>query len=655
MRRVALVVLMAGCYVAAARAQSPRLLDALFGDHAVLQRERPIAVWGQAAAHELVTVTLASSTVQAQADAGGAWRATLPAMPAGGPFVLSARSSSGAVSANDILLGDVFLCSGQSNMEFPVQRADDAPNEIANSANDTIRMLTVAHATSPAPLARLTDPVSWQTAGPGTVADWSAVCFFFARDLQRAIRAPIGLIHASYSGSNIRAWISAAGLPPGADYARGVELLRLYAKDPRQAQLQFGAQWEQWWREKTGEPAASAPWNVTLAADREGTWRVAPPQLGDWRGWGVPELAGFTGSVWFRTNVALSAEQARNAVGLSLGAVNQVDETWINGRVLGNTFGYNAERYYQIPEGMLHAGDNLIVVNASSTYGVGGLLAGPTPRAIHLRDGEAIPLSGEWRYHVVPARVGFPPWAPWEAVGGMTTHFNAMIAPLGHYGLRGVLWYQGESNTSAPEGYQPLLAALMADWRRQFGAELRYLVVQLPNYGGPPVRPAESGWAALRDAQRRAVANDPHAALAVTIDIGEPRNLHPSDKQDVGARLARAARHAVYGEAIAPSGPTPRGAARRGDRIVVAFKDIEAGLVAYSHDSPIGFELCADPVGSCQFAAARIDGTDVVLESPDGLSPTRVRYCWADNPVCTLYDPSGLPAGPFELPIERRE
>jgi sialate O-acetylesterase len=646
---------MAGCYVAVARAQSPRLLNALFGDHAVLQRERPIAVWGQAAAHELVTVTLASSTVHAQADAEGAWRATLPAMPAGGPFVLSARSSSGAVSANDILLGDVFLCSGQSNMEFPVQRADDAPNEIANSDNDTIRMLTVADAASPAPLARLTDPVSWQTAGPGTVAGWSAVCFFFARDLQRAIRAPIGLIHASYSGSNIRAWISAAGLPPGADYARSVELLRLYAKDPRQAQLQFGAQWEQWWREKTGERAASAPWSVTLPAEREGNWRVAPPQLGDWRDWGVPELEGFTGSVWFRTNVALSAEQARNAVGLSLGAVNQVDETWINGRVLGNTFGYNAERYYQIPEGMLHAGDNLIVVNASSTYGVGGLLAGPTPRAIHLRDGEGIPLSGEWRYRVVPARVGFPPWAPWEAVGGMTTHFNAMIAPLGHYGLRGVLWYQGESNTSDPEGYQPLLAALMADWRRQFGAELRYLVVQLPNYGAPPVRPAESGWAALRDAQRRAVANDPHAALAVTIDIGEPRNLHPSDKQDVGARLARAARHAVYGEAIAPSGPTPRGATRRGDRIVVDFKDIEAGLVAYSHDRPIGFELCADAVGSCQFAASRIDGTDVVLDIPDGLSPTRVRYCWADSPVCTLYDPAGLPAGPFEVPIELRQ
>jgi sialate O-acetylesterase len=651
MRRVALFVLIACCSIVA-RAQSVALLGELFRDHAVLQRDRPIAVWGQAAAHELVTVSLASSSVRAQADDAGVWRATLPAMPAGGPFVLSARSASGAVSASDVLLGDVFLCSGQSNMEFPVQRADDAPNEIANSANGVIRMLTVAHAASPVRLASFTGPVSWQIAGPDTVAGWSAACFFFARELQRKIHVPIGLIHAAFGGSNIRAWISAAGLPHGGDYERGLRLLQLYVNDPRQAQLQFAAQWEQWWRSKSGESGGAEPWGATLPVEGEGGWRVAPAGLGDWRSWGVPQLEDFTGVVWFRTHVALTAEQAGSAVGLSLGAINQVDETWINGQPLGNTFGYNAERYYQLPEGMLHAGDNVIVVNIASTYGVGGLLAGPTTRAIHLRSGATISLDGEWRYRVVPARVGYPPWAPWQSVGGLTTQYNAMIAPLGHYGLRGVLWYQGESNTDEAQGYRALLTALMADWRRQFGGDLRYLIVQLPNYGGPPVRPAESGWAALREAQRRAVANDAHAGLVVTIDIGEPRNLHPTDKQDVGARLARAARHVIYGEAIAPSGPTPRDAARRGDQIVVGFSDVEAGLVAYSHDSPIGFELCGDSVGTCRFAQSRIDGTDVVLGIPRGFSPARVRYCWADNPVCTLFDRSGLPAGPFEVQID---
>jgi sialate O-acetylesterase len=653
MRRVLLVGLIAGACMSGARVHAATLLGELFRDHAVLQRDRPIAVWGRAAADELVTVSLGSSSVRTQADHLGVWRATLPAMPAGGPFVLSARSASGAASAADVMLGDVFLCSGQSNMQLPVERADDAPNEIANSANAMIRMLTVANAASPVRLASLTEPPAWQVAAPDAIAPWSAVCFFFARDLQRSIHIPIGLIHASFSGANIRAFISAAGLPHSADYQRALQLLQLYAKNPRQAEQQFGAQWEQWWSSRTGEPPVTAPWSLTLRAEDKGNWRIAPPGLGDWRSWGVPELEGFSGSVWFRTHVALTAEQAGNAVGLSLGAINQIDETWINGQVLGNTFGYNAERYYQIPAGMLHVGDNLIVIMASSTYGVGGLLAGPTLRALHLQGGETIALNGEWRYRVVPSRVGYPPWAPWEAVGGITTHYNAMIAPLGQYGLRGVLWYQGESNTNEPNDYQLLLTALMADWRRQFGAQLRYLIVQLHNYGGAPIRPVESGWAAVREAQRRAVQNDPHAGLVVTIDLGEPRNLHPPDKQDVGVRLARAARHVIYGEALAPSGPTPRDAARRGDRIVVGFGDVEAGLVAYSHDSPIGFELCGDSAGSCQFAVSHIDGSDVILSIPDSLSPTRVRYCWADSPVCTLYDRAGLPAGPFEIQIDK--
>jgi sialate O-acetylesterase len=653
MRPVAIIVLIAGCTLNVARAQSVTLLDELFRDHAVLQRERPIAVWGHAAPHELVAVSLAGRATRAQADAVGSWQATLPAMPAGGPFVLSARSASGEAAAADVLLGDAFLCSGQSNMEWPVRQADDAAEEIANSADAMIRMLTVAHATSPLPLARFAQPVSWQIAGPDTVADWSAACFFFARELQRVIHVPIGLINSSFGGSNIRTWISAAGLPHAADYQRGLRLLQLYARDPRQAELQFGAQWEEWWHSKSGESAAAAPWSAALPAAGEHSWRVAPAGLGDWRSWGVSELAEFTGLLWFRTHVALSAEQAGSGVGLSLGAINQVDETWINGRVLGNTFGYNAERYYQLPKGMLHAGDNLIVINIASTYGVGGLLAGSTPRAIHLSSGEMIPLDGEWRYRVVPARVGYPPWAPWQSVGGMTILYNAMIAPLGQYGLRGVLWYQGESNTDEPKSYQGLLTGLMADWRRQFGAELRYLVVQLPNYGRPPVRPAESGWAALREAQRKAATNDQHAGLVVTIDIGEPRNLHPSDKQDVGARLARAARHVIYDEVIAPSGPTVRDATRRGDRVLVEFADVEAGLVAYSHDTPIGFELCGDSAGTCRFADSRIDGTHVLLDIPDGWSPTRVRYCWADSPVCTLYDASGLPVGPFEVVITR--
>jgi sialate O-acetylesterase len=235
----------------------------------------------------------------------------------------------------------------------------------------------------------------------------------------------------------------------------------------------------------------------------------------------------------------------------------------------------------------------------------------------------------------------------------MTTLYNAMIAPLGAYGLRGVLWYQGESNDKEAATYRGLLAGLMADWRRQFGAALPFLVVQLPNWGHAQVAPGEtSDWAQIREAQRQAVADDAHAGLAVTLDIGEPHNLHPTNKQDVGKRLAQAARHVIYGEAIAPSGPVALGATRSGDHIAVEFGGVTEGLVAYSHESPIGFELCGDTPQTCRFADSTIEGTQVVLAVPPGVpAPTHVRYGWADSPVCTLFDRSGLPAGPFNLAI----
>ncbi|MGB6306403.1 MAG: sialate O-acetylesterase, partial [Steroidobacteraceae bacterium] len=367
--------------------------------------------------------------------------------------------------------------------------------------------------------------------------------------------------------------------------------------------------------------------------------------------WGVPELKDFTGLLWYRTHVHLSATQARSAATLILGRINQVDETWINGRPLGNTFGYDAERSYDIAAGRLHAGDNILVMNVLSTYGHGGLLAGGARRALLLSGGETVPIDGPWEYRIVPPAIGYPPRAPWESVGGLSTLYNAMIAPLGSYGIRGALWYQGESNTGEPETYQALLTGLMADWRSQFGAQTPFLIVQLPNFGPPPVAPGESGWAAVREAQRQAAANDPHAGLAVTIDLGEVHNLHPTNKQDVGIRLARAARRVIYGEAISASGPVPLSAVRSGAEIAVQFGGIERGLAAYSHDSPIGFELCGDSPGTCRFAESRIEGSRVLLSAAGAAEPTRVRYCWADSPVCTLFDLSGLPVGPFELRI----
>jgi sialate O-acetylesterase len=654
---------------------APQLLHGIFSDHVVLQRDKPVPVWGAAAGGETVTVSLVATgssggktaspvvSVSVHADSAGHWTAVLPAVGAGGPFVLTATSSSGTTqTVNDVLSGDVFLCSGQSNMEMSVARASNSYDEIRNSANDTIRLVNIAHAIHPTPLGHFTAPVAWQVAAPHTVPDWSAVCFFFARELQTSTHVPVGLIHSSWGGANIRPWISAGGLRSLGEYAVGLQELQLFAKDPAAAQSHFAARWEQWWRSATADRIGAEPWSarpVRQQASGGHTWRFAPGGLGDWRLWGVPELASFTGALWYRTTVNLTASQAKSAnsggATLNLGAINQVDETWLNGHALGNTFGYEADRTYTISRGLLHAGENILVVNVFTTYGPGGLLAKGERRALHLPDGESVPLERPWQYRSVPPAIGYPPRAPWEPVGGLSTMYNAMIAPLGNYSLRGALWYQGESNTGEPQSYRALLQALMADWRRQFAPELPFLVVQLPNYGSLPSTPGESGWADIREAQRLAVAGDPHAGLAVTIDIGDPHNLHPTNKQDVARRLAAVARHVIYGESAPASGPVPATAtwsAAGGPRqVAVTFTNFEGGLIAYSHATPIGFELCAPAPGTCRFVTAQIEGSSVLLSVPDGLSPTRVRYCWADSPVCTLADRSGLPAVPFELPI----
>lgn len=638
----------------AADIQAKALLAKIFQDHAILQRDKPILVWGEAASGEVVTVSLGNSTMHAQADGSGRWRVSLPAMTAGGPFVLAAQTRSGiSQSVGDILVGDVFLCSGQSNMELPVNRTGDFYNEVANATNNTIRMLTVAHASSPTPRMEFSDPVAWQSASSHTVPEWSAACFYFARELQKSVHVPVGLVHSSWSGSNIRPWLSAAAFPALGGYGTALETLALYGKDRAAAQRQFAQSWQAWWRSKSGDRVGTEPWSVRNAEGASAGWLPAPPGLGDWRNWGVPELRDFTGLIWYRTHITLSAAQVKSAIRLDLGPINQVDETWINGQPLGNTFGYGTERSYSVAPGVLHPGDNLLVMNVLSTYGGGGLLAGGTQRALRLSGGSSIPLEESWQYRLVPAAIGYPPRAPWESVGGVTTLYNAMIAPLGSFGLRGAVWYQGESNTGEAQSYRALLAALMADWRRQFGPDLAFLVVQLPNYGHPQTVPEEdSGWAALREAQRAVVADDRHAGLAVTIDIGEPGNLHPTNKQDVGLRLARAARHVIYGEPISPSGPVALSAAQVGDQITVEFGDVDGALIAYSNNHPIGFELCGETPQSCRFSEAMIAGTQVVLPVPENRPPpNRVRYCWADSPICTLFDRSGLPAGPFQVPI----
>ncbi|KAF1685373.1 9-O-acetylesterase [Pseudoxanthomonas broegbernensis] len=637
--------------VAAQAAGTAPLLHALFQDHAVLQRDQPLRVWGLAPPGQTVQVELAGKRASARADGDGRWEATLPALKAGGPYTLSAAAGQARQTVADVLVGDVWLCSGQSNMELQVWRSLDARAEIAGAGNDRIRLLAVPQVSGVAPQATFSTPVQWRAVDPESVRDFSAACYFFARELQKTVDVPMGLINAAWGGSRIEAWIGAPALRTLGRYAGELDILERYAAEPMDAVGDWGRFWQRWWSGRPAVAAGDTPWD----ADQGSQWRAAPEQLGAWERWGVPELAAFDGMVWYRTGVTLSAAQAAQGAVLALGPADEIDMTWVNGQGVGSTYGAGGGREYRLPAGLLREGRNEVVVNVLDTYRDGGLSGPASQHALHLADGSSVPLEAQWQYRIVPAEVGSPPRAPWQSAAGLSTLYNGMIAPLGRYGLRGALWYQGESNTGEPELYADLLRTLRRDWRERFGAGLPLLVVQLANYGARPSAPTESGWAQLREAQRQVATEDSDTGLVVAIDIGDAYDIHPTNKQELGRRLARAARHVAYGQALPASGPVPLAAGRNGEAVVVSFGDVEGALVAYGAPGPIGFELCGEAAGSCHYAQAQVWHNRVTLQAPDAHQATRVRYCWGDSPTCTLFDANGdgpgMPAGPFQIPL----
>lgn len=643
---LAVAMLVMGAPVAHAGESEGGLLHALFQDHMVLQRDAAIRVWGHARPAEDVSVMLDGTKARARAAADGTWEAALPARAAGGPYDLVVEAGAGVQTVRDVYVGDVWLCSGQSNMELPVWRALDASSEIASAAHPRIRLFTVPQAGAVTPQSRFQGDARWQVASPDSVRDFSAACFYFARELQKTVDVPMGLIQAAWGGSRIEAWTSATALRAGGESGEALDVLALYDTDTPAALARWGRHWERWWTTREGA-TGDAPWRADV---RDTGWRTAPATLGAWERWGVPALEDYNGMVWYRTQVTLTAAQAARGATLELGPADETDMTWVNGTAVGSRYGAGEPRRYPLPSGLLKAGINTVVVNVLDTYRDGGLAGPASAHALTFDDGSRVVLDNRWRYRPEPG-ADEPPRAPWQAAAGLSTLYNGMIAPLGHAGLRGMLWYQGESNTGDGAAYAARLRVLREDWRQRFGAQVPWLVVQLAGYGMPPSAPVESGWAQVREAQRRVVAEDPHSGLVVAIDIGDAYDIHPPNKQELGRRLARVARHTIYGErALPPTGPTARNAARTTDGVRVTFDDVTGALLTTGANGPIGFELC-DAAKRCDYADAALDGRYVVLRGPRAANAMYVRYCWADGPVCTLRDTAGLPAGPFELSL----
>ncbi len=629
--------------LAATPAWSAPLLHPMFADHAVLQRDQPIRLYGQAKAGSEIRIELGNQSTVARADAGGQWSATLAAMREGGPYSLRASGGGESQQIDDVLVGDVFLCTGQSNMQLGLRRAANAEAEIAAASDSQVRELAIDRVASPKQLAAFSTPVAWKVQSPQTAGDFSASCFFFAQQLRKTVKAPIGLIVAAWGGTRDRGWVSAPTLRALGPYSDDLDMLALYQRDPAAASRRWDAAWESWWLSHSSDKV----WTADTSS-----WPVAPQDLGPWGSWpglALPEGSaeagvGFVGQLWLSTHVRLTKAQAAQAVSLELGRANEEEKSWVNGVGLGGS-SQQPNANHPLPAGLLREGDNSITLNIFCSWKNCGLSGPASTRFIALSDGSHVALDQPWRYKPVETLIA--PQLPWGPMHGVGLQYNGMIAPIGPYGVKGAIWYQGESNLYFAQNYQKTLSAMMADWRRQFGATLPFLIVQIPDYGPTPTQPVESLWSDVREAQRKTAEADTRAALVVTFDIGDPKNLHPPNKQDIGRRLAIAARHLIYGESVAPSGARVVSAKRSGDSVTIAFRDVTGALKAYN-GQPNAFELC--DAARCRWAEGRLAGNTVSLS--DAGNATRVRYCWGDSPVCTLTDESALPAGPFEVPIQ---
>lgn len=629
-------------------------LAALFSDHMVVQRDIPIPVWGWADAGAAIAVEMAGNTAAAVAGADGKWRATLPALPAGGPYTLTVRGTT-TLTVNDVMVGEVWICSGQSNMQFTVSVANDAEVEIAAAEYPGIRLFSVPRVAAITPQDDVDS--AWQVCSPDSAGNFSAVGYYFGRELHQRLGVAVGLIDSSWGGTVAEAWTSREGLLAEPSLADMVTYFEKNLENQEQMQAEHRvrlAAWEKiYLKADPGNSGFARGWAdpATSTAD----WAVIPAP-GSWQSHGLD----FSGVLWFRKEVDVPAAWAGQTLTLRLGACDKNDVTYFNNVQVGALSmedcpdSWNVPRVYTVPGELVKPGKNLIAVRIYSHWYAGGFMGQAPQMRLEMADGNAtpLPLAGEWQYavehnfgRVVVAGMPTPPLGAGNQNAPYAL-YSGMIAPLAPYGIRGAIWYQGESNATRPVQYRTLFPAMISDWRRVWGQDdFAFYFVQLANYMARGPQPAESNWAALREAQSMTLAL-PQTGMAVIIDIGDASDIHPRNKQDVGLRLAVNALTNTYVlPDITPSGPQYASAEVEGNKIRLRFDYVDGGLVAK------GGALTSFAIAGADrnfvWGDAVIDGDTVLVSSPSVPNPVAVRYGWADNPACNLYNAAGIPASPF--------
>ncbi len=626
-------------------------LPTILGDHMVLQCNTPVPIWGWAIPGEEVTVRIDRESVRVHADQNGRWIAKLPPQPPGGPHELVIATKGETVRFTDLLFGEVWVCSGQSNMEWPVAAAQNALQEITTANFPQIRFFIVEKNLSLTPLSDCKG--RWEVCSPTTIGKFSAVGYFFGREIHQRLNVPVGLIGTYWGGTPAEAWTDAETLKGDPEFAPIVNRMPTPETLPKLQEQYERALAE--WREKA---ILKDPGNRGEALG----WAKPEFDDSDWETIHLPQVwergssaLNIDGAVWFRKLVQVPQEWAGKELVLHLGPIDDYDTTYFNGEPVGATGpetpnSWAVPRRYRVPGRLVRAGANLVAVRVFDQMLKGGFTGLPNMMRLELADGSAsISLAGEWKFKVEFARPASqvpsqpsPPLNTWTP----SALFNAMVAPLIPYAIRGVIWYQGESNVGRAYQYRKLFPALIASWRKAWGqGDFPFLFVQLANYLPRRSEPSESAWAELREAQLLTFKTVPNTGMAVAIDIGEADDIHPRNKQDVGKRLALAALAIAYGQKIVWSGPIYRSMRIEGNRIRLFFDHVGSGLVAKG-DKLVGFAI-AGKDRKFVWAKAEIEGDTVVVWSEQVPEPVAVRYGWADNPECNLYNREGLPASPF--------
>ncbi len=612
----------------------------LFSDHAVLQRQKPVSVWGGARAGEQIRVNFAGQTQTALADADGKWRVALSPMEAGGPYDMTIIAARDSIKITDLLVGEVWLCSGQSNMEWTVHNTQNYKEERKNSNLPQIRQFKVDQKVSFEPEKQLTSG-SWKICSPETVGDFTGVGYFFAKELFQRLNVPVGLVHSSWGGSQIEGWISRDAMATSEDF-------RDYAQN-------FPTSWDAadvHLERSIKNKLFGSPDRVVTAEDEKryiradydfSNWLSSDP-LGqwDWKG-----IWAWRGNGYMGRMVDIPAEMTSQFTTLGLAESYSYNEVYINGKLVyaGTQKG---PRKLILQPNTWTAGANKLMIKMNKAiepewFGV-GMQGVPDDLFVSAGDQKISLYDSPWK--LMPSFSEPHTYARSSNNVGATI-YNGMIAPLVPYAIRGALWYQGESNASRAYQYRKAFPLMIQDWRNKWNDPFAFYFVQLSSYGSDQNSNEGSNWAELREAQTQALSL-PATGMAVTIDIGNPLNIHPINKQDVGKRLAASALKNTYGIDVIPSGPMYAGSSFENGKAVVSFKYVGKGLVAKDKFGYLkGFEVAgADKV--FYYAKAEISGDKVIVYHPKGMRPVSVRYAWSDAPVdANLFNVDGFPACPF--------